>query len=843
MSKGDRKQLKPEYREQGASLEAFLIGFVALFVFVAMYALLMRRSLSSAQENLLLRPAAVQDFGHGFTDAATNEPIDAQIIMLDRVDKLTIEKQIPAAQTTGLRLTFLTEGTNVEAFADGAKIYDTGLSDAEKMGREPGRITNMIDLPDAAGGTPLKLTFTPYKRHATVNLGSMCIGTEASLLFRALSMNIPVAFGCTFAICLGLILLGYGLYFHIKKTRYSTEILLIAIFAMLAALWACMDSTLFQLFTDKLAIRYQLRYYLLAVLFIPIVFLFKNRCKGSTRPFAIINSGFAIVLILNTSLYAMNVLPLSDSVYLVYALWVALWIISLIKMIDEKKHHQNSALIYPFLAYTYLMLAALSDFVLYEWRLTDRDSLLFKIVLLLFLLVFSVSRFRANFTNLRNNDFVEYYRDLAFTDPVTEGYSTNWFAEKSAAYLKDQKNYAVVYFDLLHFKMVNDTIGRKGGDAALKEMYAAVSRHMKNREVMCHAGDAHFLLLLNETEQEIITKRLMAMKQAINAVPLSGMEQNNVGVIAGVYRVGEEELSVARMIDRAIIARNEMQIEVINGFGCAFFTEAILDKLRREDALKNRMLDGMKAGEFMIYLQPKVDPKTGNVRGAEALARWMDPIEGMISPSEFIPIFENNGSIISMNLFMLRGTVAIINDWIRAGITPVTVSVNLSRVSIHNPLFMDAFTYIMKDEDTPVSYLEFEFTENVVYESAEQMNELVEMIHGFGSTCSIDDFGCSYSNLTMLKDIPVDVLKLDQDFLKQHAALNVTGRSLTIVDAIISMAHELRMEVVVEGVENKEQADFLKDCGCDMIQGYYYARPLPVAEFEAYLKSRNPEVN
>ncbi|MBQ7582753.1 MAG: EAL domain-containing protein [Lachnospiraceae bacterium] len=821
------------------SLEAVLIGFVALFVLVAVYTVLLFRNYSEPQESLLLRPAGVESFGHGFIDAYTGKALEAQIIMLDRGETFSLQKTMPEGMADDLKLSMLSEGVRLQVYSDDRLIYASGTDDAEIMGREPGRIVDMIDLSDVPAGADLCLTFTCYKRHGTINLGSMYTGSEASLLLHALWRNIPTVFGCTFALFLGLMLVGYGLYFRIKRTPYAGEVMLIGTFSLLIALWASMDATLFQLFTDKLAIRYQMHFYLLSVLFVPFVIMYKNRCRGKVAPLIVLNFSFVATLLLNTVLYAFGIMPLSDSVYFTYALWIILWILCFITTLKEKRLYGNDSLRIPFLAYSYIILAALSDFVLYELRLTDKDSLLFKIVLILFLMLFSVSIFRANFTSLREKQFVAYYKNMAFTDPVTEGHSINWFTENATNSLKRGRDFAVVYYDLTHFKMVNDTIGRRGGDKMLKEIYAVVDQALQPAESMCHAGDAHFLMLLHETDRARIKERLQKMMEAMNQVPMGGMEHNRIGVIAGVYQAGEEELSVPRMIDRAIMARNEMRIEVINGFGCAFFTPAILDKLRREDDLKNRMLDGMKAGEFQIYLQPKVDPQTGKVEGAEALARWLDPIEGLISPVEFIPVFENNGSIISMNLFMLRGTIKIINNWLKEGIKPVTVSVNLSRVSIYNPLFMDAFTVIMKEPETPVSYLEFEFTENVVYESAEQMNELVNKIHGFGSTCSIDDFGCSYSNLTMLKDIPVDVLKLDQDFLKQHAA-GAEDRSMTIVESIISMAHELNMTVVVEGVENEEQADFLKGCGCDMIQGYYYARPLPVAEFEQYLAGRNP---
>ena len=841
----EQKRMRPRAR---------LAAFLAFFALSAVYIILMIYTQKDLQKGLRLYPEQPDHFHEGFVNEATGEPVGGKhTLAVPRGEEVTLVKTMPEGLKDGCRLSVLTSGVRVRVYAGDKLIYASGLRDEERIGREPGRIINLIDLSEAPEGSELRLRFEAYKRRGIINVRSINAGTEAALLLHAMRMNAGVLFGCIFSGFLGLILLGYGIYFRAKGAGNSKEVLCVGFFSLLVSVFACTDSTLIQLFTDHLAIRYQLRYYMLTLLFVPFMILFKNRCRGSVRLLVAENYGLVALLFFNTGLYITGLMPLSDSISLVYGLWALLLVTCFAMLIREVRVYKNTTVIIPFVSYLFMVGSAVADFICYDAGWYDIDDLFFGVALLLFLMLFSVFSYRDNMSSLNRIQFLNYYRDLAFTDQVTGGKTRSWFVEEADRILKNNENYTVVYFDLIHFKMVNDTIGRTLGDGVLRAMYETLNGMLEKNEIICHAGDAHFLLLLAQTDKKALHERLYAMKQKLNEIPIGGMEHNRVGVIAGAYLIPEDKQSVPRMIDRAIMARNEMQIEVINGFGCGFFTEAVLDKLRREDDLKNRMLDGMKAGEFLIYLQPKVDPESGKIKGAEALARWMDPIEGIISPGEFIPIFENNGSIITMNLFMLRGTIRIINGWIKNGIQPVTVSVNLSRISIHNPLFMDEFTSIMRDPATPVSYLEFEFTENVVYESAEQMNKLVEQIHGFGSTCSIDDFGCSYSNLTMLKDIPVDVLKLDRDFLyydgehdltgQNHAEMTdiVSDRSLTIVESVVTLAHELHMEVVAEGVENKEQADFLKGCGCDMIQGYYYSRPLPEEEFIKYLKARNTD--
>ncbi len=420
--------------------------------------------------------------------------------------------------------------------------------------------------------------------------------------------------------------------------------------------------------------------------------------------------------------------------------------------------------------------------------------------------------------------------------------SFHYFEKTVQNLVKSSRKYAVVFYDIIHFKMVNDDVGRAEGTRILRAVYCVLEQALQKNEAICHAQGAHFFMLLEASDLNLLVKRLENMKKSMNKLPAGEMDTNQMSVCVGIYQVEKENLSVVQMTDRAIMARCASGIEMIDGFGYKLYSDEIRLKLARENDLKNRMLKGMEKGEFKVYLQPKVELSTGCVHAAEALARWEDPNEGMIFPAEFIPVFENNGAIIKMNLYMLRGVCKILKDWVARGWTPVVISVNLSKISIHNPLFISEFKSIMEDPETPVKYLEFEFTENAAYENPQKLSQLIDQIHKWGATCSIDDFGCSYSNLNMLKDVPVDVLKLDKEFFDINPENG--ERAMKIVSAIIKLAHDIGMEIVAEGVEDEAQASYLKEIGCDMIQGFYFSKPLSIERFEEYWREiRNEKGN
>ena len=240
------------------------------------------------------------------------------------------------------------------------------------------------------------------------------------------------------------------------------------------------------------------------------------------------------------------------------------------------------------------------------------------------------------------------------------------------------------------------------------------------------------------------------------------------------------------------------------------------------------MEQALKNGEFVPYLQPKYELTHETIAGAEALVRWVSPEEGMIFPGEFIPLFEKNGFIVELDLYMFEQVCKMIESWNEKGYRIIPVSVNMSRGHFLVPNFFDRYKEILERYNVPKGSIEIELTESLFFNEISTMTDLVNKIHEAGLRCSIDDFGSGYSSLNMLKDIKVDALKLDRVFFIKTEE---DKRGKDIINSILHLAQNLHLQTISEGVEIRSQVEYLKGMDCDYIQGYVFAKPMPVKDF------------
>ena len=243
------------------------------------------------------------------------------------------------------------------------------------------------------------------------------------------------------------------------------------------------------------------------------------------------------------------------------------------------------------------------------------------------------------------------------------------------------------------------------------------------------------------------------------------------------------------------------------------------------------MHESLERGDFVPYLQPKYELEGETVAGAEALVRWVDPEEGMIFPNEFIPLFESNGFVVDIDLYMFEQVCRMVERWSKVGWRVIPISVNLSRSHFNVPNFFDAYETILEQYEIPPKSIEIELTESLFYNDMEALNSLVERIHKVGLSCSIDDFGSGYSSLNVLKEVQVDALKLDRVFFVNESNED-SERGKSVIQSVIQLAQALDLHTISEGVEERDQVEFLKQMKCDLIQGYVFAKPMPVTDFE-----------
>ena len=420
------------------------------------------------------------------------------------------------------------------------------------------------------------------------------------------------------------------------------------------------------------------------------------------------------------------------------------------------------------------------------------------------------------------------YRQLG-RDDVTGGNNRKQFERIAKNILTGNRRYVMVHANIDRFKLINDSYGDDEGDKILKKIQSIIDSELSWDEVSGRLMADNFGILMHYNSISKLDERLEKMSNQFAAlVDKSGVPYGIV-MFYGVYVLDEkEDIEVGAIIERANIGRKNIS------FGnyrvpLGIYDDKDRQRMNRERELEKKMHFAMSHGHFVPYLQPKVDLVSDRIAGAEALIRWIDPDEGMIYPNEFIPLFEQNGFVINIDIFMFEKVCEMVAGWHELGYRPITVSVNLSRCHFEVPEFFEYYESIYQKYDIPPGSIEIELTESLFYNDLESLNNLVSRIHKCGMTCSIDDFGSGYSSLNMLKDVKVDTLKLDRVFFKSSED---DARGKDVIRSVIRLAQALDLKTVSEGVEISEQVEFLRDMNCDLIQGYVFFKPLTVKEFE-----------
>lgn len=419
---------------------------------------------------------------------------------------------------------------------------------------------------------------------------------------------------------------------------------------------------------------------------------------------------------------------------------------------------------------------------------------------------------------------------IAYVDPVTGGDTLSRFRERfqDAARL-GSRGLALVYANIAKFKSYNDREGKEGGDRLLKAAYRMIERQLREGEFACRISADHFVVLLRESNEGAVRERLALFSFAPEDVDSNA----RVSLEFGAYVLDDDALKqdLTLLVDAANLARATAEKQsLLSGSRVGFYDERLRQRFLREKELEDLFPGALENGEFHVYLQPKVILPQRRIAGAEALVRWI-PADGMLYPDEFIPLFERNGMIAELDFYMFAQVCALLKRWEREGRPLYCISVNVSRANFDVHDFFARYEQHIEENQVPAQYLEFEFTESIVFGRSEEMNAVIRRIHALGSRCSMDDFGSSYSSLNMLRNLDVDIIKLDRGFFVGGSD---EGKAESIVSGIVRIARDMRIATVAEGIEELDQVGFLERIGCDVVQGYVFGRPMPAEDFQDY---------
>lgn len=385
-----------------------------------------------------------------------------------------------------------------------------------------------------------------------------------------------------------------------------------------------------------------------------------------------------------------------------------------------------------------------------------------------------------------------------------------------------ESKYAVVVFDIDRFKTINDLYTMSKGDEVLKYIARILKDTFPGHSNFGRMHSDMFAFYVNYENKGEVIRLIEKIRKKISANDF-GFEINTS---YGIYLVEDLSVPVNLMCDRAMIASRKCKGNVLKF--CAFYDEQYRDEMLKANEIERNMYKALENEDFKMYLQPKYRLSDGTLCGAEVLCRWLDHEKGIIPPMEFIPLFEKNGFILKLDEYMWNKACQTIRNWIDEGRTPVPLSVNISRYHIQHNDLEAAFSKLITKYNIPVEYLELEITESLFLDKPERLNRELVKLQKMGFKLEVDDFGSGFSSLNLIRNVAVDTIKIDKDFLDSEIA---SEKGKIVINHTIDMAKDLKLQVIAEGVETKEHVDFLKNSRCDIAQGFYFARPMPLDDF------------
>jgi diguanylate cyclase (GGDEF)-like protein/PAS domain S-box-containing protein len=427
---------------------------------------------------------------------------------------------------------------------------------------------------------------------------------------------------------------------------------------------------------------------------------------------------------------------------------------------------------------------------------------------------------------------------MAYHDPLTQLPNRFLLSKRLKQMLREanveDRMIALLFLDLDRFKMINDTLGHTYGDSLLTEVAKRIKSCLRKKDIVARMGGDEFLCVLsdieNEKEVSIVAKKII--HQFAEPFELNGNEifvTTSIGISQYPFD-GDDVESLVTNADAAMYrakkqGRNKYEWSKVEMQASAF------EKLILENSLRK----ALEENRLLVYYQPQVHLHTKKIVGLEALIRWQHPDLGLISPADFIPIAEETGLIVPIGEWVLHTACQQMKQWMDEGMSPMLIAVNLSAQQFLQKNLVDKVRGILQETELQPEYLELEITETTIMQDKRSAIDTLKKLRAMGLRVSIDDFGTGYSSLNYLKELPVDTLKIDRSFI-EDIATNDSSKAVT--DAIITLAHNLGLKVVAEGVETSEQIEKIKEPQCDIIQGFLISRPIPKEEIKRLIANQ-----
>ena len=402
---------------------------------------------------------------------------------------------------------------------------------------------------------------------------------------------------------------------------------------------------------------------------------------------------------------------------------------------------------------------------------------------------------------------------------------------------REANGIALLFIDLDRFKNINDSLGHQVGDQLLRMVGERLKAWVRSGDTVSRVGGDEFIVLCPNCD---------------SPADASSLGEKLLEAVAKPYRIGDTELVITASIGIALYPDNGTDANSLIGNADVamylakendrnnyqFYSPELNARNLERLQMELRLRHALEEGEFLLYFQPQIDAKSGKIVGAEALIRWLEPELGLIPPGRFIPLAEETGQIQAIGEWVLQQACRHLKKWKQMGLPELPIAINLSARQFKQSSFVDTISQTLGDYKIPAHLLELELTESMLMKDVPQTTAKLNQLKRMGFRISIDDFGTGFSSLNYLRHFPLDVLKIDQSFVRE---LFDDGAALAIIESIIALARSLGMRTVAEGVETAEQRSILESRGCDILQGYLISRPLPEPEFLEWVKNYHKE--
>lgn len=729
----------------------------------------------------------------------------------------------------------------IAVYANGTFLGDFAKGTDDVLGKEVGNTWFMISIPKFAQGKILTLEMrNPTSKSIRFYFTYAIIGHRNDINNEIFIKNLSAFLnGIVFSL-FGIILVIFTFFLYKYKIeslkRPAAYMSAVSIFS---GVWLMMESNLPQFISSSVSARYAVSVFLFLIIPIFLLLFFIEYLKCGRKASQLLLCAYLLLMSVSVFLYATGIVHISYS-YVAILIYMYVMILTLLVLQVRELFVTGDRYFFASIIGT-LFFIAVSIYSIWHYRMVymEGNSKYFRIGYSFFLMTITLTVLFKSFHEIRGEMNLRRLKELAYVEPVTGGNSLAFLNEKFIEIDKKKRDeYWLLYMNLVGFKAVNEIIGWENGNVLLKQLYQQNQTVLANGEAQAALGQSSFAMLIKSDKKAFeVRSKCSQLREGLEKVLKENFKSLSVRVEFSACPISAGDENFKAVLDLARIAYRNSAAAYDIASDCWMYTELCKNKLRVEKTMENRLEKALTNKEMELFLQPKVDPHTGKVTGAESLVRWRRNDGTILRPVYFIPVFERNRMIARVDLFMFRETCLFIKKWIDEGNEPFRISVNISKYSILNADNFESYEKIIREIQPPIQWIEFEITESMAYNNEDDISEIIDRIHDLGATVSMDDFGSSYSNLVAIQRLQFDTVKIDRGIFTHGFPDN--EKSFQMVSALMRMFTTIGIFVVAEGIESENQVQALRRLGCHSIQGYYYSKPLDVESFREFFLSTN----